>query len=404
MTEFSRQPYTIRGFCQSLSPHVFVQIRKGEALQRRSIDSNRGLYTIEMTRIESKGWREGDLNSTDASTSGNDALLSASAHPGERTNDSGEAVVLDRFWYSRGIVDDGVRKRLVDASLNEVVDSSRFLGQSLEDVRQDEEYVLPGVSSTWDIQSSLSTFQSSTSRMSELPKEILLASQRIVDLHRFLGSREDVDVVWMVQREPKLLQTSARQLAARLLALRVDDAAHGVDIAKLAERQPSLLLSELKKHDDTTNDTLLEGWQYGLISGDGSEQWKSHFLELEAYKSVHGDCHAGFRDGDSKVLKRWCKKQRDEFARGNLSGEKKNLLESIGFEFNEEQAEWLRWFGEYLAVKSSKETNLTKPEDFYLINWCAIQRIARRSRVLPDEREVMLTSAGFDWNEPDALS
>jgi len=290
---------------------------------------------------------------------------------------------------------------LVDASLDYVVDCNGLLGDSLTDVQEDEEYVLPGVSSTWDIQSSVSsTFSSGW----ELPREILVASQRIIDLYRFLGSRDDVDVVWMVQREPSLLQTHARNLAKRLLELRVDDAAQGVDVAKLAERQPSLLLDTRQKKDDTTNETLLEAWQYGLVSGDGSEQWKSHFLELQEYTTKHGDCHAGFRDGDSRVLKRWCKKQRDEYARGDLSAEKKHLLESLGFEFNEEHAEWLRWFGEYKLANSRDETNLTKPEDFYLINWCAIQRIAKRSRVLPAEREALLTSAGFDWNQPDALS
>lgn len=346
-------------------------------------------------RIESS---VGDISST-PSTSGSQMAFSPSKK-GETSHSTGEATVLDRFWYSRGIVDDDVRKRLVQASLEEMVDSDALLGESLKDVQEDEEYILPGVSSTWDFQASVSAFSSGW----QLPKEIRVASQRIIDLYRFLGSRDDVDVVWMVQREPNLLQTHARNLAKRLLELRVDDAAQGVDVAKLAERQPSLLLDTLEKMDDTTGETLLEAWHYGLVSGDGSEQWKSHFLELEQYKAQHGDCHAGFRDGDSKVLKRWCKKQRDEYARGVLSREKNQLLESLGFEFNEEHAEWLRWYGEYIAVKSREETNLTKPEDFYLINWCAIQRIAKRSRVLPADREDLLTRAGFDWNEPDALS
>ena len=358
-------------------------------------------YRAQTTRIESiQGNDDSDLPSTSEAPS--------PAARGQNTSPTtctfvgrGEATVLDRFWYSRGIVDDDIRKRLVHASLEQIVDSDALFGTSLNDVQEDEEYVLPGVSSTWDIQSSISTFSSAWN----LPKEILVASQRIIDLYRFLGSRDDVDVVWMVQREPNLLQTHARKLAKRLLELRVDDAAQGVDVAKLAERQPSLLLdSRETMTSDTTDETLLEAWQYGLVSGDGSEQWKSHFLELGEYKAEHGDCHAGFRDGDSKQLKRWCKKQRDEYARGDLSGEKKLLLESLGFEFNEEHAEWLRWFGEYRQVKSQEETNLTKPEDFYLINWCAIQRIAKRSRVLPAEREELLTEAGFDWNQPDALS
>jgi hypothetical protein len=44
------------------------------------------------------------------------------------------------------------------------------------------------------------------------------------------------------------------------------------------------------------------------------------------------------------------------------------------------------------------------PADFLLLNWCAIQRIARRSRVLPGDREALLTGIGFDWTGADALS
>lgn len=326
----------------------------------------------------------------------------------------GEGRVLDRFWYSRGIVDDDIRKQLVNASLAEIVDSGVLtmavssssnnkkidVDNHLDDNDGRGDYVLPGVSSTWDFQ------PASSSAESNLPKDILEASQRMIDLYRFLGSREDVDVVWMVQREPSLLQMSPQKLARRLLELRVDDAAEGVDVAKLAEKQPSLLLDERKDDggDERTNDALLEAWQYGLVSGDGSEQWTLHLRELQEYAAHHGDCHVGYRDGDSKTLKRWCKKQRDAYTRGDLPAEKQHMLTSLGFEFDDEHAEWLRWFREYVEVQSREETNLTKPEDFYLINWCAIQRIAKRSKVLPQQREELLTRAGFDWNEPDALS
>jgi hypothetical protein len=42
--------------------------------------------------------------------------------------------------------------------------------------------------------------------------------------------------------------------------------------------------------------------------------------------------------------------------------------------------------------------------DFLLLNWCAVQRIARRSGRLAPDREAMLTALGFDWTGADALS
>jgi len=313
-----------------------------------------------------------------------------------------EAEVLDSFWYSRGIVDDTMRDRVVSLSLEESVD--RDLATAVSGGEQTDAGVgkgsvsSVGVSSTWAMEAQ--------GENGSLPEEVLWASQRILDLYRFLGSREDVDVVWMVQREPQLLQTSVRALTARLLELRIDDAAQGVDVAKLAESQPSLLLDEGCIVDEgESTDKKLEAWKHGLLGGDGVNEWNKHVSELEEYRKRHGDAHVGFRDGDPQHLKRWCRKQRQEYSRGELSEERKEKLLEIGFEFNDEEAEWMRWYREYLVQQADSSTaNLTKPADFYLINWCAIQRIAKRSRVLPEHRQQLLDEAGFDWNQPDALS
>ncbi len=52
--------------------------------------------------------------------------------------------------------------------------------------------------------------------------------------------------------------------------------------------------------------------------------------------------------------------------------------------------------------------SLTAPDssgvDLYLMNWCGIQRIAKRSRVLAESRERQLTDLGFDWDGADPLS
>ncbi|MEO2194299.1 MAG: hypothetical protein ABGY24_17840, partial [bacterium] len=147
------------------------------------------------------------------------------------TNPSAEIErdVLDRFWYSRGIVDDSTRDQLVGMSLRGIEDrGEQILAPTADD------YVPPGVSSTWDIRRSIECGGM------DLPEDVAFASQRIIDLHRFLGSREDIDVVFMVQREPELLRASGQQLTRRILALRIDEAAEGMDVAKLAESQPAL--------------------------------------------------------------------------------------------------------------------------------------------------------------------
>ena len=310
------------------------------------------------------------------------------------TNPSAEIErdVLDRFWYSRGIVDDSTRDQLVGMSLRGIEDrGEQILAPTADD------YVPPGVSSTWDIRRSIECGGM------DLPEDVAFASQRIIDLHRFLGSREDIDVVFMVQREPELLRASGQQLTRRILALRIDEAAEGMDVAKLAESQPALLLDEFE-NADVRKEKLREAWNYGLVSGDDDRQWHIRFDELQAYKAEQGDCHVGHRDGDPKPLKRWCKKQRDERKEGGIDEEKIGMLTELGFEWDDEQAEWLRWYNEFTKTRHELDSNLTKPEHFYLINWMSVQRIARKSKVLSREREALLGAAGFNWDMPDPLS
>jgi hypothetical protein len=49
-------------------------------------------------------------------------------------------------------------------------------------------------------------------------------------------------------------------------------------------------------------------------------------------------------------------------------------------------------------------TSVPQGVDLYLINWCSVQRIARRCRILPDSRIDRLDGLGFDWTGADPLS
>ncbi len=68
----------------------------------------------------------------------------------------------------------------------------------------------------------------------------------------------------------------------------------------------------------------------------------------------------------------------------------------------------MRW---YKALEAHKATHgnaspaaLTMGVDLYLINWCSVQRIARRSNVLSEPRIEALDRLGFDWSGADPLS
>lgn len=82
--------------------------------------------------------------------------------------------------------------------------------------------------------------------------------------------------------------------------------------------------------------------------------------------------------------------------------------QAVGFEFNEEEADWRRWYAELKAFKSAaghcSPNPLATGIDLYLYNWCAVQRVAARTRILTPERAEALSQLGFDWEASDPLS
>jgi hypothetical protein len=152
---------------------------------------------------------------------------------------------------------------------------------------------------------------------------------------------------------------------------------------------------------------LIPALRHGL-SSDTRVDWNAKFSELVAYVKRHGDAHCGFRSGDDPALTRWCRKNRHCFMEGALTAEMEARLLGIGFEFDDEEAEWLRWYGDLREVSEKRcmghsETG-TLGDEFYLTNWCAVQRIARRSGVMKEYRIQLLDALGFDWTGADPLS
>ncbi len=75
--------------------------------------------------------------------------------------------------------------------------------------------------------------------------QIEAVSQRLLQLHALLGGGSDVDVIWMVVREPQLLTADPMAMMGLLIAMKIAAAASTtpIDVVKVVERQPSLLLA-----------------------------------------------------------------------------------------------------------------------------------------------------------------
>ncbi|KAI8466629.1 MAG: hypothetical protein J3K34DRAFT_433240 [Monoraphidium minutum] len=299
--------------------------------------------------------------------------------------------LLENYWEARGVFDQARRQQLVSVAKQLVGGDGATMGVEGEAAAGG---ALPGVPSTWDMHSS--------------SPEITEVSRRLVALHSVLGGGEDVDTVWMVVREPQLLAADPSDLMRRLMAMKIASAGSGLDVVKVAEAQPGLLLLQGAVWDDV--DALKEqlaSWEHGLAS-DTDPEWSARLDQLRAYHRAHGDCSVGCREGDDRELARWATKQRAQWSRGELVSEKGDALEVLGFEWDEDEAEWLRWFIDLARFKElhghASPMQMSTGADFYLINWCSVQRVAHRCRALSGRREGLLDSIGFDWSGADPLS
>ncbi|DBA70314.1 TPA: hypothetical protein ACH3X2_011737 [Trebouxia sp. C0005] len=299
------------------------------------------------------------------------------------------ARLLDRFWQARGVADFQQRQRLVAvASATPTADASS---------KAQEPHALPGINDYWMLEDGHSC-----------APQVAEASRRLIQLQQLLGFQEDVDVVWMLVREPGLLTADMGQLTARLMTMRLAAENTSVNVAKIVEDHPSLLLQQTFSLDQQEKGAdRVKAWQHGLVS-DGELEWDRRCLQLVQYAQQHGDAHIGHRDEEDADLARWARKQRLSHKHGTLEPHRASQLQDLGFELDDEKAEWMRWFNEAKVYRATQGYScpgpLTSGASFVLTNWCSVQRVAKRARVLLPDREALLDDIDFDWTCADALS
>lgn len=265
---------------------------------------------------------------------------------------------------------------------------------------------LPGVETVWALQTPGAESSAVTA--------IVQVSTRLVELASILGVRDGdsklaghLDVAQMLLREPRLLTADVQQVTRRLFQLRVKMPGQ-LDIARLLMQQPSLLLTDFEELQNSSAHDLIPALSHGLPS-DTASDWDNRYQQLIEYKQQQDDVHCGFRDGDESGLARWCKKQRSDYSKANLTREQIAKLHDVGFELDSEAAEWMCWYSELKRFhrengKSADWEPFTAQHQMYLTNWCSVQRIARRSGVMPHDRIQKLDDLHFQWSGADPLS
>jgi hypothetical protein len=137
------------------------------------------------------------------------------------------------------------------------------------------------------------------------------------------------------------------------------------------------------------------GFEYNPIEAD----WQEQFARLKLYKKEHGNCIVPQIYPDDQKLGIWVSTQRKENLNKKLSIDRRNTLDSIGFEWDPFEADWQNMF-ECLKTYKQKHGHCNVPRNYAektgLGSWVSSQRMYRQN--MSPERQQRLESIGFDWN------
>jgi len=90
-------------------------------------------------------------------------------------------------------------------------------------------------------------------------------------------------------------------------------------------------------------------------------QWIASFNKLTAYKKQYGDCMVTQRFKD-KALGTWVRNQRNNFKNKSLSKDKINQLNSLGFEWNPFESQWIASFNKLAAYRKKMDTAMCQQD------------------------------------------
>ena len=155
-----------------------------------------------------------------------------------------------------------------------------------------------------------------------------------------------------------------------------------------AKRQNRLTADQLRRMDEI-------GFAWNIHDGD----WDVMFAKLaEHLRPMHNGKPRNAVI--SPELKRWMLSQRQFNKRGELDPERKNKLDSIGFEwlpYSKQWEEMLNALHKYHAEKGDCRVPSKWPKNVKLASWVATQRARKADSKLSADRIARLDALGFVW-------
>jgi hypothetical protein len=132
-----------------------------------------------------------------------------------------------------------------------------------------------------------------------------------------------------------------------------------------------------------------------------NQQWDAHFLALKQFKERHGHCRVPGNSGDSLYsLSVWVVTQRMLARRGLLSGDRRERLDTLGFEWRSNHPAWERFLAGLVDFHRRFlhfDVPAGRPEYKSLATWVKIQRQRHYDGELAADRVARLDQIGFIW-------
>jgi len=138
----------------------------------------------------------------------------------------------------------------------------------------------------------------------------------------------------------------------------------------------------------------------GFVWNPFGETWMEMYRRLVVYKKSHKSTFVPRRYGDEDLqLGNWVNLQRSTYKKKEMPVERINLLESVGFVWDANDASWTEKYERLVAFKE-KYNHVRVPSryeaDRELGRWVGMQRCIKGQ--MPSDRKKLLKSIGFVWN------
>ncbi|MEQ1851892.1 MAG: Helicase associated domain protein [Chthoniobacteraceae bacterium] len=174
---------------------------------------------------------------------------------------------------------------------------------------------------------------------------------------------------------------------------------------RLAENKPlaTWVINQrvLRKEGSLTRERIALLDKIGFNWSPKAGGWRGNYLALLEYRERHGDCRVPQGRPEFKVLAQWVSRQRFLHAKGELSPDRFQSLDRIGFDWTIGLATWDERFQElceYRRIHGDCRVPARWKENRQLATWVVSQRYDRRKGQLRDDYERRLAEIGFEWD------